>query len=103
MPRPKKQEKPEAGASKMNTVITEFSVDRTHEFDDGSVCADLTINGVKIYGVRVVETQRDGKDVEFLSFPSRKGSDGKYYSHVYVPMSDEDQQKIIDAIWKKFE
>lgn len=81
-------------AKAKSITVDSFSVDRVHEFDNGGVVADLTINGIKIYGVRVVE----GKEKDFLSFPQRKGVDGKHYSIVYAFISDEDQADIIKEV-----
>ena len=56
---------------------------------DGKVSADITLSIgkaeiVTIYGVRVV----DGSNGAFLSMPSRKCSDGKYY--YWANIIDED-------------
>lgn len=72
------------------TVVTDLKVLRAKEFKDTVFC-DLEINGVKIYGCRYVE----GKNGDFISFPSYKGKDGKYYSHCYVDL-DEAMVNLID-------
>lgn len=82
------------GTKKNYTKVEAFSVDRVKAFDNGGVTADLTINEVKIYGVNVVE----GKNGDFLSFPQRKGKDGKYYSIVWVNLSPEDMKDILAEI-----
>ena len=56
---------------------------------DGKVSADVTLSIgkaelVSIYGIRVV----DGSNGAFLSMPSRKGSEGKYYYQANI--NDED-------------
>ena len=38
-----------------------------------------------------------------MSFPSRKGSDGKYYSHAYIRLTDEEQDDILDAVMEQVE
>ena len=55
---------------------------------------DVEINGVTIYGCKVVE----GKNGDFISFPSHKGKDGKYYNHVYIKLSDEQTKEIISQV-----
>lgn len=87
-----------AATKKNYTKVDSFSVDRVKSFDNGGVVADLTINGIRIYGVNVVE----GKDGDFLSFPQRKGKDGKYYSIVWVALSPEDSKDILSEIEKAF-
>lgn len=63
-------------------------------WSDESVSCDVSLSVAKaelvtIYGIRVVE----GKKGKFLSMPSRKGSDGKYYLHAYI--ADEDVYNAI--------
>ena len=72
----------------------EIKVVRAYQFDDGSIAIDLEVNGVSIYNA----TLREGKNGQFVSFPSRKGKDGKYYSHVYVKFSEDDIQTIIEQV-----
>lgn len=48
-----------------NLKIESFSVDRAHMFENGGVVLDITLNGIRIYGVKVVE----GKNGDF--YPSR--------------------------------
>lgn len=62
-----------------------------------TVFADVVLNGITIYGMSVVE----GKNGDFLSFPSRKGKDGKYYSICWARLSDEDQKNILAEIEKQ--
>lgn len=78
------------------TKVESFSVKNSREWDCGAVTTTLTLNGITIYNVRIMQTH-DGNH-EFLAFPNRKGNDGKYYPHVYVSLSDEDTEKIIEAI-----
>lgn len=87
------------GQERKNMALRDFAVKRAHcgTTQDGKtwIVADLELNGLTVYGVRVVS----GKNGDFLSFPQRKGKDGKYYSIVYAPLCKEDQ----DAILKKIE
>lgn len=58
-------------------------------WSDGGVSCDVTLSInkaeiVTIYGIRLVE----GKNGKFLSMPSRKGSDGTYYSHARIVDND---------------
>ena len=64
---------------------------------DANVLADVEINGIIIYGMRVVE----GKNGDFLSFPQSKGKDGKYYSICWAKLSEKDQNDILKAIEDK--
>jgi beta-fructofuranosidase len=47
-----------------------------------------------LYGCRIVEY----KGGDFVSFPSRKGSDDKYYNHVWVKLSDDDTAAIVKQV-----
>lgn len=71
-----------------------LDVSRVKMWDNGGVTFDLTVNGVKIYGCRVVE----GNKGDFIGFPSRKGSDGKYYSHAYAYLSPEATSLVLSAV-----
>lgn len=71
-----------------------FRVKRTKCWDNGGVTADIEFNGVTIYGCRVVE----GANGDFISFPSRKGNDGKYYSYAYIHLDDTEMAAIIEEI-----
>lgn len=94
----KKPENRTQGSTQKNAEkVRDFEVLRTKMWDNGGVSADLKINGVSIYGVRVVE----GKKGDFLSFPQRKGSDGKYYHIAYFPLCEEDQRAILSEIERK--
>ena len=59
----------------------------------------LTINGVTIYNCRVAT----GKNGDFISFPQYKGTNGTYYNNVYVSISDEDSEKILEEIQKQID
>lgn len=88
--------------------LESYEVTRAKEFTkDGKSWhnADVRINGVTIYGCRAVTyvDNNDNKEKDFLAFPERKGSDGKYYKYAFAPLSPEDQQKICDAIWAKLD
>ena len=89
--------KPETKKAPETLNISTFSVDRTTVFDNGGVVFDMTLNGIKIYGMRVVES--NGKD--FISFPSRKGKDDKYYSIVWARLSDKDSEAILREVENK--
>ena len=71
-------------------------VQNVRQWDDGGITFTAIVNGIWINGLRIVETEDDW----FVSFPSRKGSDGKYYKHVYFPI-DEDIKALIAAALDK--
>ena len=69
---------------------------RVHEFDNGNISFDATINGVVLNRLSVV-SRRDGSG-EFISFPSYQNN-GKWYNYCYLALSDEDSDKIIQAVY----
>ena len=89
------QFKKAAETKEVKTVeLTSLEVLRARMFDWGTVF-DAVINGITIYGMRVLTTSAD---VDFIAFPSSKGKDGKYYNHCYARFSEDDQGKILSAV-----
>lgn len=84
---------------KTESAVQSVEVVRAKSFDNGGVVFDMTINEVSIYNCRVVE----GKNGDFISFPARKGSDGNYYSHAYIKLTEDDTKKIIGLVEKALE
>ena len=78
-------------------IIDSFSVNRVHKFDNGGVIFDMTLNGISIYGCRVVETE----DGDFIGLPQRKGNDGKWYSIVWARLSEADTKDILAEVEKR--
>ena len=76
--------------------VMSFEIDRVSQYKK-TVFFDMTLNGIKIYGCTVAE----GKKGDFISFPSRKGSDDKWYSIVYARLSAHDQKIILDEVEKQ--
>ena len=75
--------------------------DFTEDGKDGcSISFDMKVNEVTIYGCWYREGKcKKGEDYQLVSFPSKQGKDGKYYSHAYVKL----QQSDIDLISKQIE
>ena len=62
--------------------------------ENNTVLFDLELNGVKLYGLKVVE----GKNGDFIGFPSKKAKNGEYYSLFYAQLSADDQKAILAAV-----
>lgn len=71
-----------------------LSVSHVKEWDNG-VTFTLNVDRVSIYGCRIV-TATNGDN--FISFPARKGSDGKYYKYAYVDLSDEELNVVFGLV-----
>ena len=76
----------------VNEVVN-AKVTRANLVND-TVFFDMEVNGVSIYGCKVVE----GSKGDFISFPSHKGKDGKYYNHAWIKLSDDDTKAIIEQV-----
>lgn len=77
-----------------------ITVSHVMTWQEGSVTFALTINGVTIYGMRVVSfiDRRDGQSKRFVAFPKRKGSDGKYYYNAYYELSENEENEILHLV-----
>ena len=67
-------------------------------WSDDSISCDVTLSIAKaelvtIYGIRVV----DSKKGKFLSMPSRKDSNGNYYSHARI-VDDDISNAILETV-----
>ena len=81
--------------------VNEFSILRAHEFDNGNISFDLKINGITLYRLSVVSVK--DSDRVFIGFPSYQAKDGEWYNYYYLPLSDEDMDKIINAVYDNFD
>ena len=97
MKKPNTESKAKSNSKQEELKIDSFSVNRVHQFDNGGVTFDMTVNGIVIYGCRVVET-REG---DFIGLPQRKGNDGKWYSIVWARFSQADSKDILAEVEKK--
>lgn len=95
----KKSSAKETGFAPAYGVVSDFSVKNVKAFDWGTVFT-LVLNGVEIHGCKVAEA-RDGNS--FISMPSYKGKDGKYYSHVYFRFSEKDTDAILKEVAEAIE
>lgn len=84
--RTKKEEKKE---EKKNDVTYDINVTRIKVWDNGNITFDAIVNGISIYGMNYITVKKDGAERSFVSFPQRKGADGKYYNYCYFKIDDE--------------
>lgn len=91
-------------AIKRNAEATknyDIKVTRVKEFDS-NISFDMEVNGVTIYGCSYrTYTRKDGSEFSAVSFPAKKGSDDKYYNHVYFKISEDmlaDIEKQIETM-----
>lgn len=83
------------------TANYEIKVTRAKQLDN-VIMFDMEVNGVTIYGCNYKTLHRKDNGEEFakIGFPSRKGSDGKYYNEVYFKITDELLKEIEPQIEK---
>lgn len=94
----KKGESKEVESKEVETLeVTDWEVLNTRETKKGFVFFNLKLNGITIYGCKVIESDKG----DFISFPSYKGTDGNYYSHVYARLDDMTTNEIIAEIEKQ--
>lgn len=96
----KRAQKPVTFQEQRDTItVDSFAVDDVRDTQFG-VFFNLTLNGVKIYGCKIVEG-KEGKYPDFVSFPSRGYTDRdgnkRYASIVWAGLSDADTEKIVKA------
>lgn len=84
--------------AKRERPVYDLDIKVRRAFDgEYGILFDLEINHVTIYGCRLVEIDSTGEC--FVGFPQKRGRDGKYWSHAYVPLSDEQQKGIIKDVY----
>ena len=71
----------------------EWEITRATELKDGTIFFDLKILGIQFYSLSIVA----GKNGDFISEPSRKGKDGKYYKYYYLNLDEETADAIMDT------
>lgn len=76
-----------------------FVVEHVHQFEDGTITFNLTVDEfVSIYNCRIY----DGKDGKpFVSFPARKGNDGKFWNYAYMKLSEEQIEDVAKQVEEK--
>ena len=101
----KKQAANAATEGKDIFTIDQVSILRAKEFETEKasfVSFDMSVRGIKIYGMTLRKyTNSEGVEGDMISFPSRKGTDGKYYDYVWFPISKELREGIINKVVEK--
>lgn len=60
--------------------------------------ASIEIEGIVIKGFKIVE----GRDSDFVGWPSQKGKDGKYYDQVFA-MNKDIRREVEDNILEEYD
>ena len=87
---------------KTETKVTKlaYTISRVKEVTDTMVSFNINVNGVTIYGMKVIKykSKKTGEDGMMVAFPTRKGSDDKYYNICTFSMTQEMQDDIINQV-----
>ena len=92
-----KGQKQQSGFQASEGVVSSFEVKNARSYSWGTTFT-LVLNGVEIHGCKVGE-RKDGNS--FISFPSYKGKDGKWYSYVFFRFSEADTDAILEELAKQ--
>lgn len=76
-------------------------VTNVRQISETCVCFTLKCKGFSLYGLRAVERKDDNG--WFISVPATKGKDGNYYDNYGLYLRDEDQEAILDTVFKILE
>ena len=87
---------------KAETKVTKlaYTISRVKEVNDTMVSFNINVNGVTIYGMKVIKykSKKTGEEGMMVAFPTRKGSDDKYYNLCTFSMTQEMQDDIINQV-----
>lgn len=76
-----------------------WSITNVKVVSEHMVTFTLKMPGLSLYNMKVAEsTKGDTAGQMFLSNGQSKGSDGKYYNNYALYLSDEDRDRIIEAV-----
>lgn len=76
-----------------------WSIANVRVITEHMVSFTLKLHGLSLYNMKVTEsTKGDNAGEMFLSNGQSKGSDGKYYNNYALYLSDEDIDRIIEAV-----
>lgn len=93
----KKNTNKKSKKNELQWINDSFAVDRVNNYSDEltfftlvvkSELGDVYINGCKIVS---------GSKGDFIAFPARE-NEGKYYNHVFMNLTDEQTEAIINAV-----
>lgn len=75
-------------------------VTNVRKINDKCIGFTLRCKGFSLYNLRAVMNKDDGW---FISVPATKGKDGKYYNNYGLYLRYEDQETILDTVFKVLE
>lgn len=90
----------EANADQKKDLFTidQIEVTRAAEIKEDCVMFDMTVRGVKIYGMCLRHYKNEKGEGDIISFPSKQAKDGKYWDVAWFPISNDLKAGLIDKI-----
>ena len=87
------------------TPVTEVKVDKITYVSPDKERTRILFNGtidgvVTVYGLTYIEVIKEGKEIHFISLPSRKGSNGEYYNVIRAYFPNEVVEDVLVQIEK---
>ena len=76
-------------------------VTNVRKINDKCIGFTLRCKGFSFYNLRAVQHNRG--DGWFISVPATKGKDGNYYDNYGLYLRDEDEEAILDTVFKILE
>ena len=75
-------------------------VTNVRKINDKCIGFTLKCKGFSLYNLRAVQNKDEGW---FISVPATKGKGGNYYNNYGLYLRDEDQEAILDTVFKILE
>lgn len=95
-----KKEKENTERVNFNLKDSGWSITNVRVVSEHMVSFTLKMHGLSLYNMKVTEsTKGDTAGQMFLSNGQSKGADGKYYNNYALYLSDEDRDRIIEAVY----
>ena len=90
----------EANADQKKDLFTidQIEVTRAAEIKEDVVMFDMSVRGIKIYGMCLRHYKNDKGEGDIISFPSKQAKDGKYWDVAWFPISNDLKAGLIDKI-----
>lgn len=87
------------GRSNATFALGTFEVRNVRQLSEKCLTFTLRLPGLSLYNMRLI----DGKKGNFITNGQSLGNDGKWYNNFSLYLSDEDTQKLIDAVMSEYE
>lgn len=95
----KDSKKESANRVNFNLKDSNWSITNVKVLAENVVAFTLKMQGLSLYNMKVIESTRgDNAGQMFLINGQSRGTDGEYYNNYALYLSDEDRDRIIEAV-----